>query len=93
MDSLPVNTGNPLTFTILGQVNSGATNGTMYTLTGTVRYTSETGLYGSAISNILNTKRTSVGGVDDHIDVNKTTSFILSLAILDETISVTDLNG
>ncbi len=31
--------------------------------------------------------------MDDYIDANKTTSFILNIALLDEAIGVVDLNG
>lgn len=52
IDALPINTGNPLTFTILGQVVGNALNGTPYILTGNVLYTSEPGNYTQAIANI-----------------------------------------
>ena len=92
IDTLPINTGNPLIFTILGSISQGVPNSTPLTLTGTVTYTSEAGAYSSVIANPLNQERTALGGVDDYIDANKTTSFILNIALLDESISVVDIN-
>ncbi len=61
LDSLPVNPGNPLIFTINGTIDGSVANYTPITLTGTVRYTSEPGSYSSVTSNILNTERSSAG--------------------------------
>ena len=91
--SLPVNPGNPLTFTINGEVAPSVPNFTPITLTGTVTYTSQPGSYTPQVSNILNTERSSVGGVNDYIDANRTTSFILNIPLLAATIGVVDING
>jgi uncharacterized repeat protein (TIGR01451 family) len=88
LTSLPVNTGNPLVFTINGHADESLANATTHTLTGTVTYTSQPGGYTQSIANVLNSERTSAGGVNDYRDPDKTTSFILALALLDEAISV-----
>lgn len=93
IESLPVNTGNPLVFTLLGAIDESATNSSIHTLTGSVTYTSEAGIYTSTTLNILNTERTSGGGVNDYIDANKSTAFTLMLSLLDESIDVLDVNG
>lgn len=78
---------------INGAIDNSVPNFTPLTLTGTVIYTSESGSYSPQTANVLNTERTSRGGVDDYIDANKTTSFILNIPLLDESISVLDVNG
>jgi uncharacterized repeat protein (TIGR01451 family)/fimbrial isopeptide formation D2 family protein len=93
LDSLPVNPGNPLVFTIVWEISESVPNYTPLTLTGTVIYTSQPGSYTPPITNSLTLERTSAGWVDDYIDANKTTAFILNIPLLDERITVSDING
>lgn len=88
IDSLPVNTGNPLTFSITGSINTSVPNNSPLALTGNLTYTSEAGVYSATIANAVNTERDG-SLVDQNTYVaNANTHLIALYPVLAETISV-----
>ena len=57
IESLPPGPSNPLIFRIDGAISEPVINGTIYTLTGSLEYTSQPGTYTPSITNILNRER------------------------------------
>jgi uncharacterized repeat protein (TIGR01451 family) len=93
LDSLGVNTGNPLSFEVYADVDHSHNLWDTLTLTGNLVYTSQSGIYSpTIISNSDNTERSGLGGINDHTAAAMS-SFIYQDAILDESISVVDDNG
>ena len=92
MDSLPINTSNPLTFEIYGLLDGSQNIGDSLQLTGSLVYSSQTWSYAPIIwSNNDNKERNWSGWINDYSDT-ATTSFIYQDAILNETITIVDDN-
>lgn len=91
IDSLPVNTWNPITFRLVWIVDGWTANWTNLILTENITYTNQNWSYTSVTANPLNTERTWAGWINDYTDSDNT-SFTVSRAFLNEAISVVDLN-
>lgn len=93
IESLGVNTGNPMTFEIFATVDGSQSIWDVLTLTWNLLFSSQTGSYTPVIPlNSDNTERTGIGGVNDYSH-SANTSFTYQDAILEESISVVDDNG
>lgn len=93
IDTLPYNQGNGLQFYIDAIISETVNNTDSLTLTWNLTYTSQDGIYTPVISNIINTERNwDKSGSNDYHDTDSE-SITVSLAMLDEYISVVDVNG
>lgn len=89
IDELPVNTGNPLTFTLKWDISESiGDNETLY-VTGNLEYTSQDGTYSPLTANILDTERNGTASpiVNDYY-TSWSTNFVTAYPILNESISV-----
>lgn len=90
IDSLPINTGNPLQFSLEAIIDNTVSDLDMLTATASLNYTSQNSNYTSETSNSLETERNGDGWVNDYSD-NDTETFQVHLPLLDESITVTDI--
>lgn len=91
IDSLSVNTWNPLTFKISWVISDLIPVTTNLTLTWNIIYTSKAWNYSQIVSNSLNSERNWLWWINDYSDSDNS-SLVVNRAILDEDIWVVDLN-
>ena len=93
IEELPVNTWNPLQFTIAGVIDATVADMTNLSVDADLTYTGQDDAYTSVITNPDNTERTGTNiWENDYLDTDPDTITVL-LPILNESISVVDLNG
>jgi len=93
IEELPVNTGSPLQFTIAGVVDGTVDDMDDLTVDADLTYTGQDDTYTSEVPNPDNTERTGDNTWEnDYLDTDPDTITVL-LPILNEEISVVDLNG
>jgi len=93
IEELPVNTWSPLQFTIAWIIDGTVADMTDLTVDADLTYTWQDDVYTSVVANWDNTERTGTNtGENDYLDTDPDTITVL-LPILNEEISVVDLNG